>query len=127
MAKLLNQSWSLELRRELRRRMTRAETIFWNAVRAGQFEIKFRRQVGIGPYIADFYSPKNRIVVEFDGESHDDVSARSHDKERDAYMRSLGLHVIRFTNDEIENSLDNVLLRIRMTFPLLTKVGARGR
>ena len=127
MTELINQSWSLERRRELRKKMTRAETIFWNAVRAGQFEIKFRRQVGIGPYIADFYSPKTQIVVEFDGESHDDALARSHDQERDAYMKSLGLYVIRFTNKEIENNLDAVLLRIRMTFPLLTKEGVRGR
>lgn len=127
MTELFNQSWSLERRRGLRRKMTRAETIFWNAVRAGRFEIKFRRQVGIGPYIADFYSPKNRIVVEFDGESHDDASAQSHDRERDAYMKSLGLHVIRFANKEIENNLDDVLLRIRMTFPLLAKEGVRGR
>lgn len=127
MTELINQSWSLERRRELRKKMTRAEIIFWNGVRAGQFEIKFRRQVGIGPYIADFYSPKNRIVIELDGESHDDARAQVHDQERDAYMRSLGIHVIRFTNDEIMNNLDAVLLRARNTFPLLTKEGVRGR
>lgn len=107
--------------------MTRAEQIFWNSVRAGQFPIKFRRQCGIGSYIADFYSSKHRLVVELDGESHDNDSAKVRGEERDAYMRSLGLHVVRFTNNEILNDLDHVLRFIREKFPLLTKEGARGR
>ncbi len=93
--------------------MTRAEKIFWSCVRGGGYEIKFRRQVSIGPYIVDFYSPKNRIVVELDGESHDTDEAHKSDKERDAYMQSLGLHVLRFRNHEIINDIDSVLLRMK--------------
>lgn len=127
MTELLNQAWSLDRRRELRRKMTRAEMIFWNYVRAGQFDIKFRRQVGIGPYIADFYSPRIRLVIELDGESHDDDAAIARDNERDAFMKALGIFVLRFSNTEVLSNIDLVIDRIRATFPLLTKEGARGR
>jgi very-short-patch-repair endonuclease len=96
--------------------------------------VKFRRQFNIGPYIADFYAPRAKLVVEFDGESHDDPAAKSYDQERDNYMTALGLRVLRFTNQDFEDHFDNVLSVIQShitagadSLPLLTKEGVRGR
>ncbi len=112
MTTLFIPSWSLERRRELRQNMTLPERLFWNSVRASQLKIKFRRQVGIGPYIADFYSSKYRLVVELDGESHHDEAAMIYDGQRDMYMKGVDIHVLRFTNEEVMTNCDGVLERI---------------
>ncbi len=112
-APLFNAHWSLERRRELRKAMTRAEKIFWICVRGSQLGVKFRRQFNIGPYIADFYAPKARLVIELDGESHDDAVAKAYDSERDNYMTELDFKVLRFTNRDIEDRLDDVLAAVR--------------
>ncbi len=93
--------------------MTRAEKIFWISVRGSQLGVKFRRQFNIGPYIADFYVPKARLVVELDGESHNDATARIYDSERDSYMAELAFKVLRFTDRDIEDRLDDVLATVR--------------
>ena len=115
MTRLFNASWSLSRRRELRQNMTFPEKLFWNSVRAGQFPIKFRRQVGIGPYIADFYSSAHRLVVELDGESHYNDEAILYDAERDAYMSELHIRVLRFANEDVMKNCDGVLQRILET------------
>ena len=113
MAPLFNASWSLDRRRELRRDATRAEKVFWACVRGNRLGVKFRRQFNIGPYIADFYAPRARLVVELDGESHDDPVAKAYDQERDSYMTSLGLKVLRFPNQDIQSDLDSVLVIVQ--------------
>lgn len=101
MTRIFNKVWSLECRRSLRRDMTDPERILWAALRASQLGIKFRRQVGIGAYIADFYAAQARLVLEVDGDSHSDPSARQYDAERDAYMIGIGLRVMRVTNEDV--------------------------
>ncbi len=75
MTKLFNQNWSLERRRELRGNMTDPEKRLWAGLRQRILGAKFRRQFGIGPYIVDFYSPINKIVIEVDGDSHSSPEA----------------------------------------------------
>ena len=110
--RIFNPQWSLERRRDLRRDMTGPERILWNALRAGQAGMKFRRQVGIGGYIVDFYCPKARLVIEVDGDSHFEEAARAYDAERDAFMIALGLRVLRITNEDVTKNVDGVLKRI---------------
>ncbi|MEK9155103.1 MAG: endonuclease domain-containing protein [Patescibacteria group bacterium] len=112
MTRIFNPQWSLDRRRQLRRDMTGPERILWNALRAGQIGAKFRRQVGISGYIADFYCPKARLVIEVDGDSHFEEAARAYDAERDAFMAALGLRVLKITNEEVTKNIDGVLERI---------------
>jgi very-short-patch-repair endonuclease len=90
--------------------MTSPEIKLWSRLRRKQFEgLKFRRQHGIGPYIVDFFCPEQGLVIEVDGDSHGDEDQILKDKERDKYLQSLGLQVIRYTNDDILKNIDGVL------------------
>ena len=104
------QAGYLDLKRQLRSHMTGPETRLWSRLRARQLQgLKFRRQHGIGPYIVDFYCPEQSLVIEVDGDSHADADQILKDQLRDRYFQSLGLHVIRYINDDILKNLDGVL------------------
>ena len=91
------QASHLDLKRRLRSNMTGTETRLWSRLRARQLqELKFRRQHGIGPYIVDFYCPEQSLVIEVDGDSHADADQVVKDKQRETYLQSLGLRVIRY-------------------------------
>ncbi len=75
---------SLSNARRLRRAMTSAEEILWRELRGRRFSgVKFRRQVPIGPYVADFACVSHKLIVECDGRSHDNAEQRAHDLMRD--------------------------------------------
>lgn len=122
----------LDLKRRLRSDMTGPEIRLWSKLRARQLQgLKFRRQHGIGAYIVDFYCPEQSLVIEIDGDSHADAAQIVKDKQREKYLQSLGLRVIRYINDDIVKNLDGVLedLTERLSLestspsPLLTKEG----
>jgi very-short-patch-repair endonuclease len=77
---------------------------------------KFRRQHGIGSYIADFYCPAEKLVVELDGAGHFTASGDAYDVERTAYLTGLGLRVLRFENKLVLEQLDGVLAGIEAAF-----------
>ena len=82
----------LERAREMRMKATPAEAFAWGLFRDRQFlGLKFRRQHQIGNYIADFYCHEKRLVVELDGPVHDSDERRTMDRNRDAYLESLGM------------------------------------
>src|SRR5262245_25311931 len=88
--------------KQLRRTMTRAETLLWRYIKAERVDgLSFRRQVPMQRYIADFVCHAARLIVELDGESHDFESRQQHDAERDAWFESQGFVVLRFTNDQV--------------------------
>jgi very-short-patch-repair endonuclease len=88
--------------KRLRASSTSAEEALWKRLRDRQFlGLKFRRQVPIGPYIADFYCHDRRLVLELDGGVHEDERQKVHDENRDANLTALGYRILRFTNDEI--------------------------
>lgn len=113
MKMFFNQSWSRDRRRDSRRDMTDPEWILWNALHHKALGVKVRRQQGIGPYIADFYVAKLQLVIEVDGDSHFSSVGLDYDAERDAYMRSAGITVLRFTNGQVRENLDGVLAAIQ--------------
>lgn len=69
---------------------------------------QFYRQKPIGNYIVDFFSYKLRLVIEIDGDSHDDHTYK-YDSERQKKLESIGLTVLRFDDHEVKNDMDNVL------------------
>jgi type I restriction enzyme R subunit len=88
--------------KELRREQTPAEAALWERLRDRQIlGVKFRRQCPVSRYIADFCSKDPRLVVEVDGEVHEDETQIRHDLNRDAYLRSLGYTVIRLPNHQV--------------------------
>ena len=104
------QAGYLDLKRRLRSNMTGPEAQLWSRLRARQLQgLKFRRQHGIGPYIVDFYCPEQSLVIEVDGDSHADANQILKDRQREQYLQSLGLRVIRYINDDILKNLDGVL------------------
>lgn len=102
---------------ELRTNPTEPEKRFWRAVRGKQMGTKFRRQHGIGHYIVDFYCPEWKLVVELDGDSHFHPEAQTADTERDTYLQSLGLRVLRFTNHDVMQNLEGILMRVLESNP----------
>ncbi|HSA59094.1 MAG TPA: endonuclease domain-containing protein [bacterium] len=103
----------LELKRQLRVAMTTAERMLWSKLRAKQFlGLKFRRQHGIGPFVVDFFCPEKRLVVEVDGDVHDEINQIAHDRAREEYLRCLSLDVVRYQNNAVLNHLNSVLTHL---------------
>ncbi|MGL4447240.1 MAG: endonuclease domain-containing protein [Shewanella sp.] len=109
---MFNGSEQKAFRQQLRRNMTEPERRLWQQLRHEQLGVKFRRQHGIGHYIADFYCPSHKLVIEVDGESHFSTQGRASDGQRDQFMHALGLRVMRFTNQQIMHELAAVLAAI---------------
>ncbi len=72
-------------------------------------EFSIYRQKPIGPYIVDFYSAKGRLVVEVDGSQHMEDEQAERDWERDVYLESIGLVVLRFNSREVLKETDAVM------------------
>ena len=87
--------------------MTDAERALWRHLRLRQLDFyRFRRQVPIGPYIADFACLKAMLVIEVDGGQHGDAVA--HNSRRDEFMRSQDYRILRFWNNDILGNIAGV-------------------
>ncbi|TAE27337.1 MAG: endonuclease domain-containing protein [Cytophagales bacterium] len=114
MTDIFNKSSMKSIRRELRQTATEAEEVLWEQLRERRFiGLKFKRQVSIGNFVVDFYCPSHELVVEIDGSVHDDVAVRENDELRQQALESLGLTVIRITNDEVGSDMEAVLEKLR--------------
>jgi very-short-patch-repair endonuclease len=111
MPRIINNRKRLEIRRDLRKTLTKQELILWNELRNNKIGYKFKRQVSFGPYFVDFYCKEKNLVIEIDGAQHKDN--KDYDKEREEYMKTFGLNTLRFWNSEIENNLNNVMGKIK--------------
>jgi very-short-patch-repair endonuclease len=115
----------LERARELRRFSTEAEKRLWQALRSRRLAgFKFRRQVWLSGYVADFYCAEARLVVEADGGQHD--GQREHDARRSAVLEREGFRVIRFWNHDVIDNLDGVLAGISQALTLPPPSGRRA-
>ena len=127
MTEIFNKNLETIKRKRLRNDLSEAERILWYRLKNKQiFGYKFRRQYGIEKYVADFYCPKAKLVIEIDGDSHIAEAAIQYDKERKKYIESLGLKVIRFTNVEVYKNLDAVIEIIIQNFPPLAPPSKGG-
>ena len=101
------------LGRDLRKRLTLAEKILWRLLRDRRLRsLKFRRQFPIGPFVADFCCYELRLVIELDGEVHAKPQPAARDRERDAYIRSLGFTILRFPNEQVFGEAEAVLTEV---------------
>ena len=99
--------------RRLRKDSTDTERALWYQIRNSAVEeTKFRRQQPIGPYVVDFVSFQEKIIIELDGGQH--VVNVESDQARDLYFQEKGYRVLRFWNNEFLQNMDGVLEVIRM-------------
>jgi very-short-patch-repair endonuclease len=102
------------LARSLRRGATSAERRLWEGLRRKQVEaFRFRRQVILGDFIADFACFDARLVVEVDAATHSTEAEIARDAARPSTLAKQGYVILRFTNDEVFRNLDGVLNTIR--------------
>jgi very-short-patch-repair endonuclease len=100
--------------RHMRKVMTPAERALWYALRNSRFMgLKVRRQVPIGPFIADFYCAEHRLIIEADGFGHGSVR----DVARDAWLASKGFRVLRLWNRDVLTNLPGCLDAIAAQIP----------
>lgn len=99
--------------RKNRCRQTDAETIVWEYLRAGRMGVKFRRQHPIADYIVDFVCLNQGLIVEIDGEYHNDSAQMDDDRIREYRLTSLGYRVLRFTNQQVMEDIDSVTEKIK--------------
>jgi very-short-patch-repair endonuclease len=99
------------LAREKRSKPTEAENILWQHLRRHQIRgLSFRRQHCLGPFIVDFYCKKAMLIIEIDGPIHQ--YKPEEDKIRQEYLESLELTVLRFPNDIVLSSVDEIIRQI---------------
>lgn len=99
--------------RSLRRKSTPQEIQLWACLKNRRFHnLKFRRQHIIDKYIVDFICLEAKLIIELDGCQHKRIKDAKYDANRSAYLKNLGFTVLRFWNNEINENLDGVLLKI---------------
>jgi len=97
--------------------MTTAETFLWSKIRMKKVKNHwFYRQKPVGMYIADFYCPAAKLVVEVDGGQHFSDEMIEYDRVRNEYMAGMGIRVLRFTNVEVLTNIEGVLETIEREF-----------
>ena len=78
-----------ERARLMRTNLTPAENILWQRLRRKQVgDLRFRRQHPIGRFIVDFYCAEARLVIEVDGEIHDEPGHTEYDEERQRFLQA---------------------------------------
>ena len=99
-----------QLSKQLRNSSTDTETLIWAKIRMRQLKgFLFYRQKPLGGYIADFYCPKAKLIIEVDGGQHRTPDSIKYDEVRDMYMKNIGLKTLRFTNIDVLENIDGVV------------------
>ena len=97
----------------LRKNMTKEERKLWYEY-LRDYPQQFRRQVAFGQYILDFYCAAAKLVVELDGSQHYELEGQQSDIRRSAYLNSIGIHVLHFSNADVMQNLSGVCQAIDM-------------
>ena len=98
--------------RKHRANMTEAEKMLWERLRCYPRPLRFRRQHIIGDYIVDFVCLEKMLVVEVDGEYHSTDEQKALDELRTEYLNSVDFSVVRFTNEQVVNHINDVVAHI---------------
>jgi len=103
--------------RILRKRMTESEKILWRELKTKKLGVKFRRQMPFVfedyHFIVDFYCSEKKLIIEVDGEIHNDQEIKGYDKFREEVFKQDNYKIVRFKNEEVINNLEEVLIRIK--------------
>ena len=99
--------------RELRHQQTDAEKDAWHLLRDRRLGLKFRRQYPIENFVVDFYCSDLRLAVELDGGVHSQPSQMRKDAAKDAFLRRLGILVLRLPNGLVTEDPDGFVRKVR--------------
>ena len=125
--KMFNRPETKEKRKDLRKEQTDAERKLWSQLRSKRMKgYKFYRQYGISSYIADFYSPSCKIVIEVDGGQHYSEDAKVYDNKRTEFFKTVGIKTMRFNNLDVLKNLGGVVEKIYNELPLAPSLIKRG-
>jgi len=102
-----------ESRKELRNSPTDEERVLWNYLKGKKIGHKIRRQHSVGNYIVDFYCAEKRVAIELDGAGHFTDEGKEYDRERDSFLKSLNIKLLRFENIRVREDLTKVLKEIK--------------
>lgn len=109
---IFNKTSELEKRRQLRKNPTKAEKTLWMSLRKKQINgIRFQRQYSVNHFIIDFYAPSIKLAIEVDGSSH--IGKEGYDKQRQFYIESFNIKVIRFTNEQVLGNANKTVDKIK--------------
>ena len=118
MAIRIYDSQNVERAQELRKNMTRQEKKLWYEF-LSTYPIRFYKQKPFGKYIVDFYCSKVKLAIELDGGQHYTDEGLAYDRRRSEYLSTLGIRVIRFSNQDIDQ-------RFREVCEIIGKEAGRG-
>ncbi len=122
MTEIFNKKELRERRQFLRCHSTEPEKLVWERIRKKQLHgVGFRRQVSIGGYVVDFYCPQLRLAIEIEGSSHERQETREYDVVREEAISELGIEILKYTNEEVQDSIDRVVADIRQKVVSLEK------
>ena len=110
---------TFQIAERLRRDMTIAEKLLWAKLCKNQLGVRIRRQHPIWKFIADFYCHEVKLVIEIDGGIHLNAGKTEDDISRSIILNEFKIEVLRFTNDQVINEMDNVIEKIKSTIELL--------
>ena len=110
MQKINNAKSLYKHRKYLRNNATETEKVLWCFLKKSKTGYKFRRQHSICGYILDFYCPSIKLGIEVDGEYHN--FNKANDKLKEKVLTELGIKLLRFTNKEIEENIELVLVKV---------------
>ena len=110
---------------ELRNNLTATEELLWNYLRQNQLGVKFRRQHPASRYVLDFYAHSIKLAIEIDGSIHALDEVKKNDADRQQYLESLGITFLRFSNSQVNYSLDKVIQLINEKIKALTELSTK--
>ena len=100
----------LRIAGDLRKSMTPAEKVLWGRLRNRKIKgYRFRRQHPIKDFIVDFFCYDAMLVIEVDGEVHDESHQNERDEQRTTILKRLGIKEVRFTNQQVTNRTNEVI------------------
>ena len=101
-----------QLARRLRNESTLSEILLWEELKNRKMlGYKFLRQKPIGNYITDFYCNELKLVIEIDGDTHTEETFEK-DMIRQRWLESIDMTVLRFSDIEVKQDMDNVIMAI---------------
>ncbi|MGH9445585.1 MAG: endonuclease domain-containing protein [Terriglobia bacterium] len=99
--------------RTLRREQTEAERAAWHLLRDRRLGAKFRRQCRIDRWVVDFYCFEHRLAIELDGGVHSQPSQIRKDTAKEAYLRTLGIRLLRIANGLVLKDSEGFVRKVR--------------
>ena len=104
---MINDKENLRRSQFLRKEMTREERHLWYDF-LKTYPIQFKRQYPIGPYFADFYCFKAKLIVELDGSQHCEPDQMEYDRRRTEYLQQKGYYVLRLSNRDVMSQFRSI-------------------